>query len=41
MLAVRQEPDEAGFEPLFDGLSLDGWSVREGRESAFHVHDGT
>jgi hypothetical protein len=37
---VRQEPDEAGFVRLFDGASLDGWSVADGPASAFYVHDG-
>jgi hypothetical protein len=31
---------EPGFVSLFDGVSLAGWSVREGPESAFHVRDG-
>lgn len=39
-LAPAQQADDAGFEPLFDGTSLNGWSVVDGRESAFYVHDG-
>jgi hypothetical protein len=39
-LPVTQGPGEAGFESLFDGVSLDGWSVADGRESAFYVDDG-
>ncbi|MBI3473992.1 MAG: DUF1080 domain-containing protein [Candidatus Solibacter usitatus] len=33
-------PGEDGFTPLFDGRSLDGWSIREGPETAFYVNDG-
>ena len=40
LLTARQEPDEAGVVRLFDGTSLDGWSVADGPESAFYVHDG-
>src|SRR5215813_4611651 len=36
-MAADSEP---GFVPLFDGKSLDGWSVAEGPESAFTVKDG-
>ena len=32
---------EPGFVSLFDGKSLDGWSVQEGPPSAFRVDDGT
>ncbi len=31
---------EPGFISLFDGVSLAGWSVREGPQSAFHTRDG-
>jgi hypothetical protein len=31
---------ESGFVSLFDGRSLDGWSIREGPESAFYVSGG-
>jgi hypothetical protein len=35
-------PDaEPGFVSLFDGKTLDGWSVQEGPSSAFRVEDGT
>lgn len=35
--AVNPEP---GFTSLFDGVSLKGWAVRQGPETAFHVADG-
>jgi len=45
--AIGAEADEAGFVPIFDGTSLDGWSVlflESGRplpkEDAFRVVDG-
>src|SRR5438034_10900896 len=31
--------DGPGFVRLFDGKSLDGWSVKDGPESAFYVSD--
>lgn len=37
---ARPLPDEESFVALFDGRSLDGWTVREGPESAFYVRDG-
>jgi hypothetical protein len=39
--ATQQTNDssEAGFVRLFDGKSLDGWSVADGPESAFYVKD--
>jgi hypothetical protein len=40
LVSLRQDSDEAGFVPLFDGMSLDGWSVADGPESAFYVDDG-
>jgi hypothetical protein len=40
LLTVQQEPADAGFVQLFDGTSLDGWSVADGPESAFYVQDG-
>jgi len=40
LLATPQDAGEAGFVRLFDGESLDGWSVEEGRESAFYVNEG-
>jgi hypothetical protein len=42
-LAVAQssaDADETGFSPLFNGSTLDGWSVQEGPETAFYVRDG-
>jgi hypothetical protein len=39
-LADAQESDETGLTPLFDGKSLEGWSVEDGPESAFYVADG-
>lgn len=38
--AGRQAPDDAGFSSLFDGRSLDGWSVVDGRDTAFYVDEG-
>jgi hypothetical protein len=38
--AAPQEGGDAGFTSLFDGRSLDGWSVQDGPESAFYVDDG-
>jgi hypothetical protein len=40
LFAAPQNSDEPGFVPLFDGRSLDGWSVRDGPESAFYVNGG-
>src|SRR5436190_18278855 len=31
---------EAGFVSLFDGVSLNGWTVADGADSAFYVNDG-
>jgi len=31
---------QSSFSPLFDGRTLDGWSVVSGPESAFYVRDG-
>jgi hypothetical protein len=39
MLAAQDE-GESGMTTLFDGKSLDGWSVADGPESAFYVDDG-
>jgi hypothetical protein len=38
--ALLATPVEDGFTSLFDGRTLQGWSVREGPESAFYVRDG-
>ena len=40
MSATPQTADEAGFTSLFDGRSLDGWTVQDGPEAAFYVNDG-
>ena len=40
LFAGPQDGDEAGFQSLFDGRSLAGWSVQDGPESAFYVDDG-
>lgn len=29
-----------GFTPLFDGTSLNGWTIQDGPETAFYVRDG-
>lgn len=34
-------PSAAPFVSLFDGKSLQGWSIEEGPESAFYVSEGT
>ena len=31
---------ETGFTSLFDGKTLEGWSVQDGPEAAFYVNDG-
>jgi hypothetical protein len=36
----REAEDEAGFVPLFDGKSLAGWRVVQGKEPAWGVEDG-
>ena len=40
LLTLRQDQDDSGFVKVFDGTSLDGWSVADGPESAFYVEDG-
>lgn len=40
LMTARQEGDEDGFVRLFNGTSLDGWSVADGPEPAFYVEDG-
>ena len=37
---ANQARAEDGFATLFDGQSLEGWTVCDGPETAFHVHDG-
>lgn len=39
-VAAAQAADDDGFESLFDGRTLSGWTVADGRESAFYVDDG-
>src|SRR5215831_14617162 len=31
---------ESGFTRLFDGRTLAGWTIEQGPETAFYVHDG-
>jgi hypothetical protein len=38
--AARAYAGEAGFEPLFDGKSLAGWTVIGGKPKAWGVEDG-
>jgi hypothetical protein len=38
--AVLAAQTEDGYTSLFDGRTLEGWSVREGPESAFYVENG-
>jgi hypothetical protein len=33
-------PPSEGWEPLFDGKSLDGWVARDGPDTNWHVEDG-
>jgi Domain of Unknown Function (DUF1080) len=33
--------DDSAFTSLFDGRSLNGWSVQDGPESAFYIADGS
>src|SRR6266550_781808 len=39
--AQSQTSGSGGFSSLFDGKTVDGWTVREGPESAFYVEDGS
>jgi hypothetical protein len=39
-LAAAQTAGESGFVSLFDGRSLEGWSVCDGPETAFYVDEG-
>lgn len=39
-LAQAQSQNGAGLTSLFDGKTLQGWSIREGPESSFYVDDG-
>ena len=40
LAAVALPGQEPAFEPVFDGLSLSGWRIENGPESAFYVKDG-
>src|SRR5262245_18020685 len=40
MPAALYADNEDGFVSLFDGRSLQGWTIREGPQSAFYVKDG-
>ncbi len=37
---AAQAAQESGFTPLFDGRTLNGWSVQDGPESAFYADKG-
>jgi hypothetical protein len=39
-LFLQAQPEE-GFTPLFDGKTLNGWTIQEGPETAFYVDDGS
>src|SRR5579864_1976796 len=39
-VAAAQNSEESGLVSLFDGRSLNGWSVCDGPESAFYVNEG-
>jgi hypothetical protein len=38
--SVAPAQSEADSRPMFDGKTLDGWSIQRGPESAFYVRDG-
>ncbi len=38
--AILGAQSEEGFAPLFDGQTLNGWTIRDGPESAFFARDG-
>lgn len=40
VLQTQANSEEPGFVSLFDGHTLNGWSIREGPSSAFRVVDG-
>ena len=40
VLLTQSNSDEPGFVSLFDGHTLNGWSIQEGPPSAFRVVDG-
>ena len=37
---LMQAQAEDGFSSLFDGKSLNGWTIQDGPETAFYVDDG-
>lgn len=37
VLALTQGESETGFTSLFDGKTLQGWTIQDGPQSAFHV----
>jgi hypothetical protein len=39
-ILFAQTEEETNFTTLFDGRSLNGWTVQDGPESAFYVNDG-
>jgi hypothetical protein len=39
--ALRAQSPEPAWTPLFDGTSLNGWSVQDGPASSFYVTEGT
>src|SRR5436309_2819738 len=41
VFAQAQSQDAAGFTSLFDGKTLQGWTICEGPESSFYVDDGS
>ena len=36
---ILPDPADEGFTSLFDGSTLNGWTIQEGSESAFYVKD--
>jgi hypothetical protein len=40
LYATPQNTGETGFTSLFDGKTLENWSVQDGPEAAFYVNDG-
>jgi hypothetical protein len=38
--AAAQAPSEAGFVPLFDGTTLEGWTLVDGHGEGYGVKDG-
>src|SRR5947207_9239583 len=40
LFGMPQNGDESGLASLFDGRSLENWSIQDGPESAFYVADG-